>query len=70
MTLALPLRLNSAQSHMHLISERKTLSDNNVYFRATPHICIEMHKEEEEQDKTLVFTMEKGGVARRQFFFS
>ena len=65
MTLALPLRLNSAQSHTHLISERKTLSDNNVYFRATPHICIEMNKEEEEQDKTNTFTMENKDVPRR-----
>ena len=45
--------------------ERKTLSDNNIYFRATPHICIEMYKEEEEQDKTPIFTMEKGGMARK-----
>ena len=45
--------------------ERKTLSDNNMYFRATPHICIEMYKEEEEQDK--MFTMEKGGVARKYY---
>ena len=45
--------------------ERKTLSDNNIYFRATPHICIEMYKEEEEQDTTLIFTIENRGVAQK-----
>ena len=44
--------------------ERKTLSDNN--FRATPHICIEMYKKEEEQGKSPIFSlfiMENEGVA-------
>ena len=45
--------------------ERKTLSDNNIYFRATPHICTEMYEEEEEQVKTPIFTMENEGVARK-----
>ena len=45
--------------------ERKTASDSNIYFRATPHICIEMNKEEEEQEKTPIFTMENEGVARK-----
>ena len=44
--------------------ERKTAWDHNIYFRATPHICIEMNKEEE-QNKTPIFTMENEGVARR-----
>ena len=57
--------LNSAQAHIHLMCERKTLSDNNIYFRATPHICIEMYKEEKEQDKTPIFKMQKGGVTRK-----
>ena len=45
--------------------ERKTASDSNIYFRATPHICIEMYKEEEEQEKLPIFTMENEGVARK-----
>ena len=45
--------------------EKKTLSDNSIYFRATPYICIEMQKEKEEQDKAPIFTMEKGGMARK-----
>ena len=28
--------------------EKKTLSDNSIYFRATPYICTETNKEEEE----------------------
>ena len=43
----------------------KTASDNNVYFRATPHICIEMYKEEEEQEKIHIFTTENDGLARK-----
>ena len=45
--------------------ERKTKSGSNIYFRATPHICMVMYKEEEEQEITPIFTMEKGGVARK-----
>ena len=45
--------------------ERKQASDDNIYFRATPHICIEMDKEEEEQNKTPIFLMENMGVARK-----
>ena len=44
----------------------RVASDNNIYLRATPHIMgCEMYKEEEEQDKTPIFTMENEGVARR-----
>ena len=42
--------------------ERKTAAHNNIYQRATPHICIEMNKEEE-QSKNPMFTMENEGVA-------
>ena len=45
--------------------ERKRASDDNIYFRATPHICIEMNKEEEEQNKTPIFSMENKGVAQK-----
>ena len=45
--------------------ERKQASDDNIYFCATPHICIEMNKEEEEQNKTPIFSMENKGVARK-----
>ena len=44
--------------------ERKMASDNNIYFRATPHICMEMN-EEEEQNKTPIFPLENKGVARK-----
>ena len=50
---------------IHLMCSRKTVSDNNIYFRATPHICTEMYEEEEEQVKTPIFTMENEGVARK-----
>ena len=45
--------------------DRKQASDDNIYFRATPHICIEMNKEEEEQNKTPIFLMENMDVARK-----
>ena len=35
--------------------------DYNVYFRVTPHSCIEMNEEKKEQDKTPLFLMEKEG---------
>ena len=41
-----------------------------MYLRATPHIYIVMYKEEEEQEKSPIFTMENEGVARKQFFLS
>ena len=37
---------------------------------ATPHIGIEMTKEEKEQDKTHTFTMGNEGVERKWFFLS
>ena len=43
----------------------KAASDYNIYFRATPHICIEMYEEEEEQEKTLIFKTENESVARK-----
>ena len=49
--------------------ERKQASDVNIYFRAIPDICIEMNKEEEEQNKTPVFPMENMGVARKWAFW-
>ena len=45
--------------------ERKRALDDNIYFHATPHICNEMNKEEEEQNKTPIFPMENKGVARK-----
>ena len=48
--------------------ERKTALDH-IYLHATPHICIEMNKEEK-QDKTRKFTMENEDLARSQFFLS
>ena len=43
--------------------ERKRALDDNIYFHATPHICNEMNKEEEEQNKTPNFSMGNKGVA-------
>ena len=45
--------------------ERKRALDDNIYFHSTPHICIEMNKEEEEQNKTPIFSMENKGVAQK-----
>ena len=47
--------------------EKKTASDHLIYFRATPHICIEMNKGEEEQDKTPIFKieLENEGMTRK-----
>ena len=44
---------------------RKQASDVNIYFRAIPDICIEMNKEEEEQNKTPIVSMENKGVAQK-----
>ena len=44
--------------------ERKRALDDNIYFHATPHICIEMRKEEEEQDKSPTFILENESMAR------
>ena len=52
----------SAQSHVplmlsYVMCERKTACDHNIFLRATSHICIEMNKEEEEQDEIVTFTI-------------
>ena len=44
--------------------ERKRALDDNIYFHATPHICNEMNKEEE-QNKTPIVSMENKGVAQK-----
>ena len=63
MILALPLgHMITVRDSIYIICV-KGKKHQITAFTSTPHICTEMYRKEEEQEKTPLFTMENESVA-------